>query len=168
MVWVSVSSSASNSKVGMTHSQMVDGFSATTRWMIWKRWHESVYHLTRVIPKLSWLILKWLMDLAPPRGQWFKNDGMSHCTTFYESFQSWLDSSSAGCCKSDFGNEKNHKHLQNYFYINPFGRHNLWRPTTTANHQADPTCPLLVSRETNCCTKTEKLERLERWRRIWR
>ena len=56
-------------------------------------------------------------------------------------------------------NEKNHKHLQNYFYINPFGRHNFRRPTTTANHQADPTCPLLVSREKlNCCTKIEKLE----------
>ena len=39
---------------------------------------------------------------------------------WYESvyYQSWHDSSSAGCCKSDFGNEKNHKHMQNYFYIN--------------------------------------------------
>ena len=65
------------------------------------------------------------MDLAPPCGQKIENDGMSQCIIFFEYFQSWHDSLLAACCKSDFGNEKNHKHLQNYFYINRFGRHNF-------------------------------------------
>ena len=71
----------------MTHSQLVEGFSATMRQGNLNRWYESARYSSLKYPK--------------------------------------HESSSAGCRKSDFGNDKNHKYLQNYFYINPFGHHNL-------------------------------------------
>ena len=106
MVWVSVSSSCHNFKIGMTHSQLVEGFSATMRQGNLNRWYESARYSSLKYPQ--------------------------------------HESSSAGCRKSDFGNDKNHKHLQNYFYINPFGLvwyvESLERPISwLTNVQSQPT-----------------------------
>ena len=53
MASVSESSSLKNSRVGMTHFQMVDGYSATMWPENKERWYEPVNHLLKEISELE-------------------------------------------------------------------------------------------------------------------